>query len=159
MPATPRKSLAMMVWFLSALAGGLMLCSGAPLPAAAAAASDSRSPAPARQTVPFPPTSPKASQAARIALARHLTAIGARVYTAYWCPHCQSQKNIFGTEAVAALNVIECAADRPNSRQDLCMAKRIKALPTWEINGRMETGVQTLEQLANWSGYRGSRLF
>lgn len=94
-----------------------------------------------------------------MALARHLTAIGARVYTAYWCPHCQTQKAMFGAEAVAKLNVIECAAERPNSRQELCKAKRIKALPTWEINGRMETGVQTLEQLANWSGYRGSRLF
>jgi hypothetical protein len=147
----------MMLWFLPALAGGLMVGSAAHLPAAAATASDSRPPA--RQTLPFPSTSSKTSQAARMALARHLTAIGARVYTAYWCPYCQRQKDMFGTEAVATLNVIECGADRPKSRQELCKAKRIKSLPTWEINGRMETGVQTLEQLANWSGYRGSRLF
>lgn len=138
-----------------ALAAVLLQGFAADLPAAAASANRP----PARQLASSTPPSPKASQAARMALARHLTAIGARVYTAYWCPHCQTQKAMFGAEAVAKLNVIECAAERPNSRQELCKAKRIKALPTWEINGRMETGVQTLEQLANWSGYRGSRLF
>lgn len=125
----------------------------------AAVATPSVSRPPARQT-PLPsPTSSKASQAARLALARHLTAIGARMYTAYWCPYCQAQKTMFGPAAVASLNVIECAADGPNSRRELCKAKRIKSLPTWEINGRMETGVQTLEQLAAWSGYRGPRPF
>jgi hypothetical protein len=142
---------------LPALAAVLLLGFAADLPAAATPDSDSR--LPARLMAALTPPAAKASEAARMALARHLTAIGARVYTAYWCPHCQTQKAMFGAEAVARLNVIECAAERPKSRQELCKAKRIKALPTWEINGRMETGVLTLEQLANWSGYRGSRLF
>lgn len=147
----------MMLWVLPVLAGALMLGSATHPSAAAATPSVSRPPA--RQTPPLSPTSPNASQAARLALARHLTAIGARVYTTYWCPHCQAQKDLFGSKAVASLNVIECAADGRKSRWELCKAKKIKSLPTWEINGRMETGVQTLEQLAAWSGYRGPRPF
>ena len=152
----------MMIWLLPALAGGLMLSSATALPATAlpvTAAILSGSRPQTRQIPSTSPPSPKTSQAARLALARHLSAIGARVYTAYWCPHCQAQKDMFGSAALASLNVIECADDGPNSRWELCKAKRITRLPTWEIHGRMEAGVQSLEQLAAWSGYRGPRTF
>jgi glutaredoxin len=136
--ANPGKPMATLLRSLPALASGLLLL-GLVLP----------NPAPSAQ----PP------QAARLALARHLTARGARVYTAYWCPHCQMQKAMFGAEAAALLNVIECAADAPDNRRELCKAKGIQGFPTWEIQGRLQPGVQSLEQLADWSGYRGSRLF
>ncbi|MFM8277615.1 MAG: hypothetical protein ACKN89_11645 [Cyanobium sp.] len=112
---------------------------------------------PATSAQPGQPGQPP--KAARLALARHLTARGARVYTAYWCPHCQMQKAMFGADAAALLNVIECAADAPDNRRELCKAKGIQGFPTWEIQGRLQPGVQSLEQLANWSGYRGSRSF
>ncbi|MFQ5851026.1 MAG: vitamin K epoxide reductase family protein [Candidatus Binatia bacterium] len=34
-----------------------------------------------------------------LALAEHLTKGGAKFYGAYWCPHCENQKRIFGASA------------------------------------------------------------
>lgn len=90
-----------------------------------------------------------------IALADHLTATGASIYTAYWCPHCHEQKELFGRQATARLKVIECAPDGRNSQAALCEAKKLEAYPSWEINGKMISGVKPLSQLAQWSGFKG----
>jgi len=95
------------------------------------------------------------SNAATIALAEHLTATGARLYTAYWCPHCHEQKELFGRQAAAKLTVIECAPDGRNSQKELCEAKKIEGYPTWEINGQLDSGVKPLAKLAAASGYSG----
>ena len=99
------------------------------------------------------------STPATLALAHHLKSVGAVVYTAYWRPHCHSQKELFGKEAAARLTVIECAPEGRDSRRELCDAKQIEGYPSWEINGQIRPGVQSLENLADWSGYRGSRAF
>lgn len=96
---------------------------------------------------------------AEIALARHLNEIGAREYGAYWCPHCHDQMQLFGSEASKLLNYVECAADGQDSQMELCRSKGITGFPTWEIRGQMYSGVQTLESLANLSGYQGPRNF
>jgi glutaredoxin len=96
-----------------------------------------------------------ASTPARIALAEHLTAVGARLYTAYWCPHCHEQKELFGREAAAKLIVIECAPDGRNSQKALCDSKKIDGYPSWEIDGRLDSGVKPLAKLAEQSGYKG----
>ena len=31
-----------------------------------------------------------------IALTQHLKQVGAKMYGAFWCPHCQEQKQLFG---------------------------------------------------------------
>lgn len=95
------------------------------------------------------------SSPARISLAEHLTASGATVYTAYWCPHCHEQKELFGREATAKLKVIECAPDGQNSQKALCESKGIQGFPTWEINGQLDSGVKPLAKLAELSGYKG----
>jgi glutaredoxin len=95
------------------------------------------------------------SNAATIALAEHLTATGARLYTAYWCPHCHEQKELFGRQAAEKLTVIECAPDGRNSQKELCDAKKIEGYPTWEINGQLDSGVKPLAKLAAASGYSG----
>jgi uncharacterized membrane protein/glutaredoxin len=95
------------------------------------------------------------SSPAKIALAEHLTASGAAIYTAYWCPHCHEQKELFGREATAKLKVIECAPDGRNSQKALCDAKKIEGFPTWEINGTLDSGVKPLAKLAEASGYKG----
>lgn len=95
------------------------------------------------------------SSPAAIALADHLTATGVAVYTAYWCPHCHDQKELFGRQATARLKVIECAPDGRNSQAALCEAKKLEAYPTWEINGKLISGVKSLSQLAQWSGFKG----
>ena len=96
-----------------------------------------------------------ASSPAKVALAEHLTATGARIYTAYWCPHCHEQKELFGKEATAKLTVIECAPDGQNSQKALCDQKKIEGYPTWEINGKLDSGVKPLAKLAEQSGYKG----
>jgi hypothetical protein len=102
-----------------------------------------------------PPPVRAESTAATIALAEHLTATGARLYTAYWCPHCHEQQELFGRQASEKLTVIECAPDGRNSQKQLCDAKKIEGYPTWEINGKLDSGVKPLAKLAELSGYSG----
>ena len=117
------------------------------------AASVGQPPVETGKGVPLPVRSD--SSPAAIALAEHLTAVGARMYTAYWCPHCHEQKELFGRQATAKLQVIECAPDGRNSQKELCDAKKIDGYPTWEINGKLDSGVKPLPKLAELSGYSG----
>ncbi len=103
--------------------------------------------------MPIPVT--RESTPATLALAEHLTASGARMYSAYWCPHCHEQKELFGKQATAKLTVIECAPDGRNSQAALCESKKIQGYPSWEINGTLDSGVKTLPELALRSGFKG----
>jgi uncharacterized membrane protein len=103
-----------------------------------------------------------------IQLARHLKTIGAKMYGAYWCPHCYEQKKVFGVEAIADIPYIECAPDGKEAQPDLCQAiapQIEKAIgqkfgfPTWEINGKFYPGQQPLTELAKISGYQGPSSF
>jgi hypothetical protein len=86
-------------------------------------------------------------------LSRHLKSIGAQFYGAWWCPACSKQKALFGQEAAAELPYIEC--DKQPGDRDMCMAADIKAFPTWELKGKERlVGVQSLEELKLWSGYK-----
>jgi uncharacterized membrane protein len=98
---------------------------------------------------------------AQLALARHLREIGAKEYGAYWCPHCQDQKMLFGKEAAALIDYIECDPRGQNSRAEICQAAaaNVKGFPTWEIKGQFYSGTQSLEKLADLSGYTGPRNF
>ncbi len=96
---------------------------------------------------------------AEVALARHLQKIGAKKYGAYWCPHCQEQKQLFGQTAFAMINYIECDPQGKNSQSQLCRAAGITGYPTWEIQGELYPGRLSLERLADLSGYSGRRDF
>ena len=106
-----------------------------------------------------PPAVVSESNPAKLALAEQLTASGAVMYSAYWCPHCHEQKELFGRQATEKLEVIECAPDGRNSQKALCDTKKIEGYPSWEIKGVISSGVKPLEQLADKSGYTGSRSF
>jgi uncharacterized membrane protein/glutaredoxin len=100
------------------------------------------------------------STEAEIALARHLTKIGAKEYIAWWCPHCHEQKLLFGKEAYAQISHVDCAtADNPYAQTDTCKAAKVESYPSWIINGQTYSGVKTLEELAKISGYTGPRNF
>lgn len=101
-----------------------------------------------------PPPVTTVSTPESIALAEHLSATGAKMYSAYWCPHCHEQKELFGKEATKKLDVVECAADGTNSQKSLCDTKAIQGFPSWEINGVLDSGVKPLEKLAELSGFR-----
>ena len=105
-----------------------------------------------------PPVTAPSSPAA-IALAKHLTNKGVVLYTAYWCPHCHEQKELFGKEATGELKVVECAPDGQNSQAALCQKKQIQGFPSWEINGTIESGVKPLAKLASMSVYKGPNGF
>ncbi len=99
------------------------------------------------------------SGSAEIALAEHLNKSGAKLYVAYWCPHCFQQKQLFGKAAFEKLLAVECAGDAPNGQPQVCIDAQVKAFPTWQIQGQTYAGTQSLEKLADLTGYRGDRNF
>lgn len=121
-----------------------------------------------KEVIQTPTTRPKpgigweittTSGSAELALAKHLKQTGAKMYVMYTCPHCFKQKQLFGKEALAELNWIECRPDGKNAQPQLCNAAKIESVPTWDINGKFYTGEQSLQKLADLSGYQGDRNF
>ena len=88
-----------------------------------------------------------------IKFAKYLKESGVIKYSAYWCPNCLYQSELFGKQAYKELNVVECANDGKNSQTQLCIDKKIKGFPSWEINGKIILGVLTLEELSTLTGY------
>ena len=88
-----------------------------------------------------------------IKFAKYLKDNGVIKYSAYWCPNCLNQSELFGKQAYKELNVVECANDGKNSQTQLCIDKKIKGFPSWEINGKIILGVLTLKELSTLTGY------
>jgi uncharacterized membrane protein len=99
------------------------------------------------------------SAESEVALAKHLNQVGAKFYGAFWCPHCQNQKQMFGKEAMEFVPYVECSPPDRRGRTAACEAAGIQSYPTWIINGQTYNGVQSLEKLAQVTGYQGSRVF
>ena len=59
-----------------------------------------------------------------IKLAKYLKDKGVVKYSAYWCPNCLNQSELFGKQAYRELNVVECARDGINSQTQLCIDKK-----------------------------------
>ena len=89
-----------------------------------------------------------------IELAKYLNNNGVVKYSAYWCPNCLNQSELFGKQAYRELNVVECARDGINSQTQLCIDKKITGFPTWEINGKLILGVLSLKELSELTGFR-----
>ena len=81
------------------------------------------------------------------------------MYSAYWCPHCHDQKQLFGKEAVKKLKVVECAKDGKDNEYELCQTKGISGFPSWEINGEIISGTRDLNELAIKTSYQGDSNF
>lgn len=100
------------------------------------------------------------SGTAELELANYLKQQGVKMYGAYWCPHCHEQKQLFGKEAFSQVPYVECAdPTEPQKQTDACRQAKIESYPTWEIKGKLNPGVKTLEEIANLTGYKGSRNF
>lgn len=97
--------------------------------------------------------------ASKVALASYLKQTGARFYGTYWCGYCNKQKEMFGQQAVKQLNYIECDPRGKNPQFSLCQKAKISSFPTWEINGQQRSGMLSLEELSDLSGYQGNRNF
>ena len=85
-------------------------------------------------------------------LADHLTEIGAKMYGAYWCPYCATQKDYFGG-AASRLPYVECDPEGFGAQVELCDAAGVEVYPTWIIGGDRYLGAQPLGDLATLSGF------
>ena len=95
----------------------------------------------------------------KIKFAKFLKENNIVMYSAYWCPHCHDQKQLFGKQAVKELTVIECAQDGKNNQYELCQTKNINGFPSWEINDEIYTGTRDLNDLVIMTGYKGDPNF
>ncbi len=73
-------------------------------------------------------------------------------YGAFWCPHCQSQKSLFGRSA-RLLPYQECSTPDSRGQLQICKDKGIQSYPVWEFeDGSRLDGEQTLQTLADKTG-------
>ncbi|MFH1400716.1 MAG: hypothetical protein ABIH41_04295, partial [Nanoarchaeota archaeon] len=84
--------------------------------------------------------------------ARCLTQSGATMYGASWCPHCNDQKEMFGS-SVHLVNYVECATPDGGGQTVPCQAAGITAYPTWIFgDGTQESGLLTFAKLSEKTG-------
>jgi hypothetical protein len=85
------------------------------------------------------------------AFAQCLTDAGVSMYGAWWCSHCENQKDLFGS-AFERLNYIECST-ASRAMNQTCRDAGIEGYPTWTFgDGSRLSGEQTLQTLAEKSG-------
>ena len=73
---------------------------------------------------------------------------GAVFYGAFWCPHCQNQKKLFG-DSEDLLPYVECSTPDGNRQLSVCQEKNIQGYPTWVFtDGSRVGGEMTLSELA-----------
>lgn len=78
---------------------------------------------------------------------------GAIFYGAFWCPHCQNQKAMFGRSA-RLLPYTECSTPNGQGQLAVCKDLGINTYPTWYFasstseNPDIVTGEISLEELA-----------
>lgn len=76
---------------------------------------------------------------------------GAKFYGAFWCPHCQAQKSIFG-KSKDKLPYVECSTANGQEQTPECKDKKIESYPTWEfmLNGTTTrvTGEKSFTELS-----------
>ncbi|XP_072961901.1 thiol-disulfide oxidoreductase LTO1 [Typha angustifolia] len=98
----------------------------------------------------------KESSPFAISLAKHLQSIGAKMYGAFWCSHCNEQKEMFGGEAAKILNYVECFPNGAGKGRTMaleCAIAKLEGFPTWVINDKVLSGEQELSALAEASGF------
>ncbi len=78
--------------------------------------------------------------------AQCLTEKGAIIYGNDYCQYTAKQLNFFG-KSEKYLSYVRCSEN-----EQLCDEKGITTTPTWEINGKMYSQVQTFEKLSAITG-------
>lgn len=94
-----------------------------------------------------PPAISTTSSERALQLAASLQSLNTKFFGAYWCSHCYDQKQTMGYEAMQQIPYIECAKDGFQSQSSLCKATKIPGYPTWQINGKLFPGEQSLDEL------------
>jgi hypothetical protein len=84
--------------------------------------------------------------------AQCLTDNGVKMYGAWWCPHCENQKNLFGS-SFSNIDYIECSAPGSRAMNQVCKNAGIEGYPTWEFSdGSRVSGEQPLAYLGERGG-------
>jgi ribosomal protein S27E len=84
--------------------------------------------------------------------AQCLTEKGAVFYGAWWCPHCENMKELFGN-SMKYVTYVECSTTDGKSQLPACVEKEIKGYPTWIFaDGSRETGELPFEMLSEKTG-------
>ncbi len=83
--------------------------------------------------------------------AQCVTDEGMTMYGAWWCSHCNEQKEAFG-DAFELISYTECSAPGSRTMSDECDEAGIEGYPTWVLSdGTMMPGKKTMEELAEIS--------
>jgi hypothetical protein len=86
--------------------------------------------------------------------AKCLASKGARMYGAWWCPHCADQKAEFGY-AFQYIPYTECSPDGQRTINDICRQAGVQHFPTWQFaDGSKIEGVLPLSVLSDKFGCR-----
>ena len=73
---------------------------------------------------------------------------GAKFYGAFWCPHCQNQKAMFG-KAAKKLPYIECSTPDGKTQLTICKDAGVTGYPMWSFaDGSKIEGEVKLDVLA-----------
>jgi thiol-disulfide isomerase/thioredoxin len=85
-------------------------------------------------------------------LAQCIKKQGVIFYGAFWCPHCQRTKALFGVSA-KYLPYVECSTADGNKQTQICIDKKITSYPTWvRPDGGELGGEHTVDEWAAFSG-------
>lgn len=77
---------------------------------------------------------------------------GATFFGAFWCPHCQNQKAMFGASA-RLLPYEECSTPDGKGQLAVCRDAGVSSYPTWEFaDGNRVTGEVSMEDLSQFTG-------
>lgn len=77
---------------------------------------------------------------------------GAKMYGAYWCTHCEKQKEMFG-KSFNNIQYVECSLPNNGGQTELCKNAQIIAYPTWEFgSGEKITGELSMQEISIRSG-------
>jgi len=86
------------------------------------------------------------------AFAQCLGTKGAKMYGAYWCPHCADQKERFGSSLQYA-PYVECGIKGSQAEAQVCIDAAVKHFPTWTFaDGARVEGDHPLEFLGEATG-------
>jgi len=76
----------------------------------------------------------------------------AKMYGAYWCPHCADQKEMFES-SFKYVPYVECGVPGSRDEAPVCKDAGIKHFPTWQFgDGERQEGTLPLQSLAAKTG-------
>ena len=84
--------------------------------------------------------------------AKCLSEKNVNMYGAFWCPHCNNQKKLFG-DSWQYMNYVECSTPDGRGQTQICKDQNIESYPTWEFpDGKRLSGELRMSDISRLSG-------